>query len=296
MSSPLSKDISLAPGCRQRRRFAEIARELPYRGGLIALGMIVVRGQYRTNLQNVREIFGDFATAAERFAEARAAEPDNARIDLNLAAALTQAGRYEEGSIAARRVLGSRDAVLRGQAQGIIGHQRFALRDLAGALAAFRQALIENAGDDDARHDYEVVLRLLNPDLADPGAQGTATPTPGPEGSPGAGASPSTTPQADVGGGAGGSPTPGGQANGSATPQPGGQGTNGTPQPGQEPNRAQLDQAILQLDQRIARAVKEAGDDPTPEQALAILQMLAERTGLAAMRDALGGAGNPRDY
>ncbi len=33
-------------------------------GGLIALGMIVVRGQYRTNLQNVREIFGDFATAA----------------------------------------------------------------------------------------------------------------------------------------------------------------------------------------------------------------------------------------
>ena len=34
----------------------------------------------------------------------------------------------------------------------------------------------------------------------------------------------------------------------------------------------------------------------TPEEALAILQMLAERTRLAAMREALGGAGNPRDY
>jgi prepilin peptidase CpaA len=33
-------------------------------GGVIALGMIVVRGQYRQNMQNVREIVGDMATSS----------------------------------------------------------------------------------------------------------------------------------------------------------------------------------------------------------------------------------------
>ncbi len=33
-------------------------------GGLIALVMIAVRGQYRTNMQNVREILGDLATSS----------------------------------------------------------------------------------------------------------------------------------------------------------------------------------------------------------------------------------------
>src|SRR5262249_18054013 len=33
-------------------------------GGLIALVMIMVRGQYRANLQNVRDILGDFATSS----------------------------------------------------------------------------------------------------------------------------------------------------------------------------------------------------------------------------------------
>ena len=78
--------------------------------------------------------------------------------------------------------------------------------------------------------------------------------------------------------------------------RPGGQRANGTPQPGQDANRQQLDQSTLELDQRIARLVKEAGDDPSPEEALEILQLLAERTRLAAIREALGGASNPRDY
>ncbi|SRR6266545_2029458 len=33
-------------------------------GGIIALGMIMVRGQYRTNIQNIRDILGDFATSS----------------------------------------------------------------------------------------------------------------------------------------------------------------------------------------------------------------------------------------
>ena len=286
---------------------ASLAERLPRRASRLAFAPAVAAfalligacasDAHTYNADGVRAYrAGDFATAADLFAKARAAEPDNARIDLNLAAALTQAGRYAEGGIAARRVLGSRDAELRGLAQGVLGHQRFALRDLAGALAAFRQALIENPGDDDARHDYEVVLRLLNPDLPEPGDAGGATPTPGAGETPGANASPSGTPAAGGGDGASGSPTPGGSGSAPSTPRPGGQGANGTPQPGQDANRQQLDQSILELDQRIARLVKEAGDDPSPEEALEILQLLAERTRLAAIREALGGASNPRDY
>jgi len=232
---------------------------------------------------------GDTARAVDLLTQARAEKPDDASISLNLAAVLASAGRYDDANLAARRALNARDAGTRARAFASIGHHRFALGDLEGSLDAFHSALLENPADANSRHDYEVVLRLLHPKPPDvPGQEGTS-PTPGPGGatpSPGPGGG-SPAPGAD------GTPGPGsqgGQQNPQGTRSPGGQaaGRPGSPD--------EVDRQLAQLDQQISRLVEEAGDNPTATEALAILQLLAERARVAAVRDALAGPGNPNDY
>ncbi|MBI2766474.1 MAG: VWA domain-containing protein [Chloroflexi bacterium] len=245
---------------------------------------------------------GDFERAVELFLEARAERPDNSQVTLNLAAALHSAGRYEEATTTARRLLQSPDAVTRGRAEASIGHHRFALQDLPGALEAFRQALIENPNDGASRHDYEVVLRLLNPQP--PGDSQVQQPPESPQPNDAGATPPPGQPTPDTQ--PGGSPDP----NATTTTAPGAEGAQPQPgQPGSQPgngqnapdnNRpaspAEVDRQLRDLDTQIARLVQEAGDNPTASQALAILQMLAERSRLAAIRDALTGGGDPRDY
>lgn len=236
----------------------------------------------------------DYDRAIELFLEARAAKPDDPDVTLNLAAALHGAGRDDEANLAARRALTSRSSDVRARAQASIGHIRFAMKDLPGALEAFRQALIEDPKDERSRHDYEVVLRLLYP--------------------PGQDSGDSSGDQQD--GGDNGDQQPGG-ANGQ---QPGGQsgqqpGGNQPPQPGQaqpgsqsDPNSPgsasgsrpatpqEIDQALKDLDTQITRLVADAGEEPTASQANEILNLLAERARILGIRDALAGGGDPKDY
>lgn len=287
---------------RRGRRLAQVA-------GLACL--VVILGGCQTRAFDLNEqgrealAAGDAASAIALFREAQAQQPDDAEISLNLAAALHEAGRYEEAAQAARRALNAREATQRGKAFASLGHHRFALEDLRGSLDAFRQALIENPRDDASRHDYEVVLRILfpppppEPDEGAPGGDPSATPEPGgtPEpGAPGGTPEPGQTPGS--GNGEPGQGTPeAGQTPGAGGAQPGaGQG------PGQgsgEPNRPQSpDQAedqIAALDRQIATLLEESGDEPTAEEAFAILKLLEERARIAALRDSFGGASNPND-
>ncbi|MFN0146878.1 MAG: VWA domain-containing protein [Dehalococcoidia bacterium] len=270
-------------------------------GGLAAAMLLVVgcatRG-YDLNEEGRAAFAGeDFKRAAELFVEAQAEQPDNPGISLNLAAALAADGRYEEASLAARRALNSPAAGTRARAHASIGHHRFALEDYAGALDAFRQALLEDPRDQASRHDYEVVLRILTPPEAPeeqqppppPPGQDGETPTPGAGGpeppSPGAG-TPAVGPT--------GTPAPGQgtPAPGQGTPAPG-----GTPASGEPPlTPERIDQALTALDAQIAALIDEAGEEPTATEALRILELLAERARLAAQRDALAGGGDPNDY
>lgn len=235
---------------------------------------------------------GNAELAIEKFLEVQVARPDDPEVALNLAAAYFAAGRYEEAILSARRVLASNNTDLRGRAYASIGHHQFALGRLNESLDAFRRALLENPQDDASRHDYEVVLRLLFPEVeptpTPPPVDGAGTPTP--PASPGASASPGQ-------GGNGsaiqtpvtGTPTPGGTGGGLGSP------TAGTGQ--QNPTSLQeLDRQLRNIDQEVARLLEEAGETPTAAQALEILRLLAERSRIAGLRDSLAGGGGPRDY
>jgi hypothetical protein len=140
-------------------------------------------------------------------------------------------------------------------------------------LDAFRQALLDDPGDDDSRHDYEVILRLLeSPDDDEP------APTQTPAGE---------TPQPTTG--------PGDDPGGTATPPPGG-GDPGTPGAGRPGSEAELERRLADIDAEIARINREAGEDIEPGDAVRILELLAERERIASVRDALGGGGDPNDY
>ncbi len=236
---------------------------------------------------------GHFARAAELFIEAQTERPGDPALTLNLASALNADGRFEEAAAAARRALSSPSPRWRNRAHASIGHQRFALGDLPGALDSFKQALVEDPTDEVSRRDYEVVLRLLTPaSQPPPGSNPSnsgdqpATPEPGQGGEPGTpgdpGADPADNPGSQPGGepGQGGSPPQGADGGDAAEPRT------------EDEAKERLDA----IDAEVGRLIEEAGDTPTASQALEILRLLAERTRIAGLRDSRGGDVDPSDY
>ncbi|MGE3073301.1 MAG: VWA domain-containing protein [Dehalococcoidia bacterium] len=279
-------------------RFARFAAKAPL--VLAALALLIsgcATESYKAN-EAGRDAMarGDFDAAVEKFTEAQVNRPDDPEISLNLAAAYAAAGQQNEAIAAARRAIPSNDPEVRARAYSTIGHQQFDLERLPESLDAFRRALLDNPKDDDIRHDYEVVLRLLFPSVP---ATPSPTPTPTPTGqtgeTPGAGASPSTAASGtpDEGGTGQGTPVPG---QGSGTPTPGAGSGSATAEPGTPGNLDQINDQIATIDSTITRLLQESGETPTPQQALEILRLLAERADLASKRDSLQGGGGPRDY
>jgi hypothetical protein len=77
-------------------------------------------------------------------------------------------------------------------------------------------------------------------------------------------------------------PSPGASPPATGTPVPGAGGEPG-------PTIAQLNRQIEAIDREVQQLLLETGEQPTPAQALRILELLAERSRLAQLRDALTG-------
>jgi len=231
---------------------------------------------------------GDAALAIEHFLEAQVESPSDPNIALNLAAAYSATGQHEEAIRAARRALDSPVPEVRARAYDSLGHHQFAAERPLEALDAFRRALLEVPSDDAARHDYEVILRLLSPETQpteppqEPTVEGDGTATP-PSGQPTPGS---------------GSPGPGESTPAAGTPTPGIGGSGGSPTAGTPPPNSllELERQLRQIDQEIQRMLLEAGEVPSAQEALEILRLLRERAELATLRDAFAGGGKPRDY
>ena len=198
---------------------------------------------------------GDVDDAVALLYEARAEDPADGRIALNLAAALHHAGRHEEGARAARLAAAHRDADIAAAGHASLGRHLFALGALEASLEAFREALLLAPEDDVARRDYEVVLRLLRPP---PPAAAAPAPSDG-DGEPPDGEPPASQP------GAGADGASGGGADGGEGLAP-----------------AEIEARLAALDARVAELRAEAGETLGAEEALAILDLLAERARLAA--------------
>ena len=198
---------------------------------------------------------GDVDAAVALLYEARAEAPADGRIALNLAAALHHAGRHEEGARAARLAAAHRDVAIAAAGHASLGRHLFALGALDASLEAFGEALLLAPEDDVARRDYEVVLRLLRPP---PPAAAAPAPSDG-DGEPPDGEPPASQP------GAGADGASGGGADGGEGLAP-----------------AELEARLAALDARVAELRAEAGETLGAEEALAILDLLAERARLAA--------------
>ncbi len=221
---------------------------------------------------------GDYSRAISLFYDALSERPTDPDIALNLAAALDRDGRFEEAAQAARRALLSPDDGDRARAYSSIGHHEFNAGALDAALEAFKQALLIDPEDANARHDYEVVLRIMGPKARQSG-----------EGQPGI---PGEEPQD----GSGQDPKPGegdpGEGGDPGQGQPGGGG--GSSQPGADP--AAITRAIGEIDREVEGILAEAGEELTPSEGMRILELLAERSRIAAQRGAFGGSSDPNDY
>jgi Ca-activated chloride channel homolog len=273
---------------------AERFARFPLRAGAAFAILAVLLGgcateTYKANEEG-REALeaGNADLAIEKFLEVQVDRPDDPQVALNLAAAYSAAGRNEEAIRSARRALESNNPATRNRAYASIGHHQFALDRLTDSLDAFRRALLEDGTDDDSRHDFEVVLRLLFPPEPTPEPPPNETPPPGatpePSGTTGPGTgSGSPTP------GAGGTPTPGGPGAGGGTPTPGAG-------PGSPTSLSDIERQLREIDSRIDRALQETGETPTAEEAYEILRLLAEQTRITSLRDGLRGGGDPRDY
>ena len=274
---------------------AERFARFPARAGLAAAALGLLLGgcaseSYQANEDGrVAMDRGDYELAIEKFLQVQVDRPDDPSVALNLAAAYAAAGRQGEAIAAARRALASNNPATRARAYSSIGHHQFALERLNEALDAFRRSLLEDPSDDDARHDYEVVLRLLFPEVeptptAEATVESSDTPTP----------PANVTPGASPGSGGGGvatavpgTPTPGGSGSGSGTPS-----ASST----RQSSVSELDRQLGAIDQQVTRLLEAAGETPTPQQALEILRLRAERAEIVSKRDALTGGGGPKDY
>jgi Ca-activated chloride channel family protein len=255
--------------------------------GLLAAVAVLFAGcsaeAYDANEEGLRAFeAGDYDRATELFREAREEQPREFQLSINLAMALFAAGDNDGAIAAARQAAESAQPELRATSHAAVGHIQFAAGELDGALDSFREALREDPLPA-YRHNYEVVLRLLEPTP-------TPEPTPSPEPSPSA--EPSASP-----GDPGATPSPGPNGPGT-TPGPS---DGGTPQPGDPtgglPQTVEEAESLIdEIDAEIAAIQDQAGPELTREEALDILDLIAERSRIAALRESLGGRNDPGDY
>lgn len=231
-----------------------------------------LNGQARTAFDE-----GDYSRAVDLFYDALAESPTDPVIALNLAAALEREGRYDEAIQAARRALLSPHTTERARAYASIGHHQFSAGNLDAALEAFKQALLIDPGDAAARHDYEVVLRVMGPKARQDGEPGPGAPGEGSEGGDGQDAQPGSGQPGDDG-------QPG-------AGQPGG---GGGSTPGSDPET--IARQLAAIDREVEGILAEAGEELSPSEAMRILELLAERSRIAALRGAFAGSSDPNDY
>ncbi len=214
---------------------------------------------------------GDTDTTIELLYEAQAEAPQNGQIALNLAAVLHRAERYDEAVRIARRALTDRDSTIAAAAHSSLGHHLFALGELEEALEALGEGLLLAPEDDVLRRDYEVVYRLLYPERP-------------PDEQP----APAEGEDSDEGDS---EPDPSGSASRPA-PAPSGEGEGGEG----ALSPSELESRLAEIDAEVAELREEAGEALSAREALAILELLDERSRLSAQNPIRGVWSDPGDY
>ena len=297
----------IAEGARRRARLPNARIVLAGTGVLAAL---LIVGCGSAAYEDVRR--GNEAYEEEAFEDALAAyqgaagDPSESEapppIDYNIGNTLHRLERYEEATVATTAALNATDdPVLAARASYAVGNHAFQRGDLEAAREAYIAVLLRDPGDVDAKHNLELVLRLLSGGEPPPAA-GQQPPPPDPPDSDNEGDSDEQEQDPGDGPGDPGDQEPeddsGGEGDpgeeGDEPPTEGGsdippEPEDGTPSGDQPTPPRNLDEARAQL----SEALLELGDTPLSlEQALDILDLVRIANSLEALEppERTGGA------
>lgn len=114
---------------------------------------------------------GDFEGAREKFEAAKARHPNDAEVAYDLGLALFKLEKHEEAEAALRRALSlDTKQQLTSKIQYNLGNVLAARKKDKEAMAEYRAALRVEPSANEARHNYEVLLRRIPPPTPDGGS------------------------------------------------------------------------------------------------------------------------------
>ena len=215
---------------------------------------------------------GRYEQALAAYDRASTLAPDDPAVTYNRGNTLHRLSRLEEASVVSlAAATAATDHPLREWARYALGNHAFLRDDLAAAREAYVAVLRANPGDEDARHNLELVLqRQREREEAEQARQQSGN---------------NGNPQNQ-----GGDPAPGsngsGSPSGSGTPSPAGQrppGTAGRPGEGVAPPATPLTEEEAQA--ALTQALAGLGAEVSAEQARAVLDRLRELNALERLED-----------
>ena len=215
---------------------------------------------YNANQQGLSDYeHGHYDTALQQFRRAQVLRPDLAQLDLNAGAGLYKRGEDERALHEWQRAAQSEDEPLRNKAHFNQGNALFLLERYSDAVEAYKQVLRADPTDTDAKVNLELALQKLRPQQ-----QPQQQPGQDQQGQQDQQQQPGQQPQ---------QPQQPGQQPGQPDPQqqPGQQGQQ---PPGQQrPGQPGQDDPT----QELRRALRQAGQDMSIEDALRILEILRDQ-------------------
>jgi Ca-activated chloride channel family protein len=188
---------------------------------------------------------GDFESALNAYTELLSQRPDVPELSFNVGNTLHRLGEYERAVAETQRALPPDYTQLGAVTYYALGNHFFALNELEQAYAAYRNALLLDPGDADAKFNLELTLLRLQAEQQPQEGQPGDNPQPG-----------QPTPQE-------GTPQPG------ATPAPG----QGEPQPGSTPQQP----SPAELQRSLQEALQGIDEELTFEEAVEILELLRQQ-------------------
>jgi len=125
---------------------------------LISLVGCVPESVSRLSLGNELYENGDFARALREYENAQVSEPDNPVLYINGAHTYVRLGRFQSGLDALKVALRLAEGGLEAQIYYDMGNIYYQMGSFNDAIIAYKQSLLLNAGDEDARFNLELAM------------------------------------------------------------------------------------------------------------------------------------------
>lgn len=145
---------------------------------ILLLASCEVHPAERNNAGNALYEQGGYADAVNAYQAAQVAAPDAPESYYNAASALANSGRLQSAVEALEQALKTADEVLTTKAYYNLGNVYFDMAQYDKAIEAYREVLLRQPDDEDARHNYELALSRLPTPTPEEQSPQESTPTP----------------------------------------------------------------------------------------------------------------------